>query len=65
MERKTSTKYIQERYRAKYKKFQQLEGKEYTYKAKEEKLGDKTVKKIEKSEKTAICVGCGKIYTNR
>jgi hypothetical protein len=69
--RKSSAKYMQERYRAKNKKYQQKEGKEYTYKKKEkeEKQGPKKEKlDIQKKKpltKSAICYGCGKVYANK
>jgi len=65
--RKSSAKYMQGRYRAKNKKYQQKEGKEYTYKKKEsiQKLKEENSKEKKPLTKSAICYGCGKVYANK
>lgn len=70
MVRKATTEYINSRYRAKAKKFQQKEPKHYTYGLKKEKKeetskhksgGKRRVKKESDKPKSCVCLGCGKV----
>jgi hypothetical protein len=76
MIRKSTTKYIISRYKAKAKKYQQKESKEFTYGVKKEKIkrdgkivikkqdGKSGVKKErEIKPRSCVCYGCGKIVT--
>lgn len=69
MERRATSQYVASRYKSKAKKYQQKEGKEYTYGLKKEKMESKKggankeqkQRQGKKRPRSCVCLGCGRI----